>query len=132
MVELNIIYKLVFCEYRDLWFLLNNIKNGKRVDLYHEESKIEQSLNNVQDQFNRAGGSFKGNTSGGWAFKHMENICFYMSDAIDLLIKINKKRNNTINYHNLEILKKNVEQIADRILKYPDFKPDGCVDVKKN
>jgi len=132
LVELNIIYKLVFCEYRDNWFLMYNFKNGKYVNQADTERRIEKSLNDVQDQFTRAGNSFKGSSSTGWSFRHIENICMYLGDAVDLLMIVNKKRNNTINFHNLYIHKKNIDLLADKILKYPDFLPDGCVSVAKN
>lgn len=132
LVELNIYYKLVFCEYRDAWFVLYNYKNGKRVMLHQVESEIEKALNNVQDQFSRAGNSYRGASSGGWSFKFILNICDYLLTATDLLITVNKKRNNTINYHNLETLRKNINQVADRIMKYPEKDPEGCAGVIRN
>lgn len=132
MVELNIYYKELFCNYRDCWFLLYNFKNGKPVNLAASERKIEKSLQDTADAFSRAGNSYRGSSSGGWAFKFMENICLYMLEATDELIAINKKRNNTIIYHNLTIIRENINRVADRIFKYPEVLPEGCAGMQRN
>jgi hypothetical protein len=132
LVELNGYYKQVFCEYRDIWFILYNFKNGKRVNMADVEREIEKCLNDVMDQFSRAGNSYRGASSGGWSFKFLENICYFLLQATDYLINVNKKRNNTINYHNLEVIRRNVNVVATRIMKYPEKEPDGCAGVLRN
>ena len=132
LVELNIFYKLIFIEYRDVWFLLYNYKNGKRVNMSGIERDIEKALADTADQFARAGNSYLGASSGGWSFKFVDNICYYLITAADHLITINKKRNNTINYHNLQAIKKNIMVIADRIMKYPEKEPEGSAGILRN
>jgi len=132
LVELNMMYKQIFCEYRDTWFILYNFKNGKRVNNANIEREIEKCLNDVQDQFARAGNSYRGSSSGGWSFKFLENICYFLLQACDHLISVNKKRNNTINYHNLEAIRRNITVISERIFKYPEKDPDGCAGVIRN
>lgn len=132
MVELNIYYKEIFCQYRDCWFLLYNFKNGKIVNMPEVERKVEKALNDVQDQFTRAGNSYRGASSGGWAFKFMENICFYLLEAADELITVNKARNNTIIFHNLETIRRNIDTVANRLMKYPEIKPEGSAGIIRN
>lgn len=132
MVELNEVLKQIYSEYRNTWFVMQNFKNGKPINYTHEESKIKSALHNAEEMFERAGNTFYGSADNAWSFIYMKKICWFLNDAIALLTDIHRKRNNTMNYHILDVLKKRLITIIDTIEKYPGCVPKDAVEVKSN
>jgi len=129
MVELNELYITIFSEYRRIWFTLMNFKNGINVNYSADERELSKIINDIADQFNRAGNTYHGTASGAWSFIHLQNVCFMMKAASGIMIELNKKRNNTIQYHTLEVLVERITVLETRIINYPDPKPANSLGV---
>lgn len=132
MVELNELYINVFIEYRRIWFTMMNFKSGTNVNLIQQENGMQRKIVDIADQFSRAGNTYHGSASGGWSFVHLQNICFMMKDINQEMIDLNKKRNNTIQYHTLEILNERISILENRICNYPEALPANCLGKKSN
>jgi len=132
MVELNELYITVFTEYRHIWFTLMNVKNGVPVNLASDEREMQKIINDVADQLNRAGNTYHGTASGAWAFVHLQNACFMLKELNGLIIALNKKRNNTVQYHVLEVLQERISIIENRLVNYPENLPANSLGMQSN
>src|SRR6266567_9496658 len=81
MIELNEIYIQVFMEYRRTWFILQNSKSGKKVNLFDQERRIKSSLQAVDDMFERTGNTYTGTSDAVYSFVNLAKICGFMKDA---------------------------------------------------
>lgn len=132
MIELNEYYIRLFSEYRNIWFTMMNFKNGSMVNQADKERQLSKLVMDIMDQFNRAGNSFTGSANAGWAFIHLQNICLMQKEMLQLLIDLNKKRNNTYTYQSLHTLTRHITDVEKRICTYPDPVPSNCLGIKSN
>lgn len=132
MVELNELYIVIFTEYRRIWFTLMNFKNGVNVNLSQQERDMQKIIGDIADQFNRAGNTYHGTASGGWSFVHLQNATFMMKEITKQMIDLNKRRNNTIQYHTLEVLEERISLLESRLVNYPEVLPANCLGLKSN
>lgn len=123
IIELNELYITLFAEYRRIWLTLMNFKSGNITNLAQEEREMQKNINDIADQFSRVGNSAHGTSSGAWSFIHLQNVCFMMNAVITQIVKISKARNNTAQYHSLEILIERITILANRLGNYPEVLP---------
>jgi hypothetical protein len=132
MVELNEFYISIFTQYRNMWFTMMNYKTGTTVNMLQDERHLQKLIDDIMDQFNRCGNTAHGTASGAWAFIHLQNICLMMGECLEMLIEINKKRNNTYTYHSLQTLSNRIKSLEKTICNYPEVLPVNAVEMKSN
>lgn len=132
MIELNEYYIRLFAEYRNIWFTMMNFKNGSMVNHVEQERLLSKLIMDIMEQFNRVGNTFTGTANAGWAFIHLQRICLMEKEMLQLLIDLNKNRNNTYTYQSLQVLTRHIESVEQRISNYPDPLPANCLGVKSN
>jgi hypothetical protein len=132
LIELNETYISVFSEYRRTWFLMQNVKNGKIVNQYDRERKIKSHLDCVADMFDRAGNTFAGSSDAVYSFISLAKICGFLSEAINELSALHRKRNNTIQYHLMEITAEKLKKLESELMAYPGKKPKNAFHMIDN
>lgn len=128
MVELSEIYCQLFTHSRQTWFILMNFKSGTRVNNIDIDRELQKLTFEIMDQFNRVGNTFHG-SSGAWAFIHLNKICTMLDSMLTLLIQVNKKRNNTLIYHSLQVQQKRLKVLATELLYYPKETPPNSLGI---
>jgi hypothetical protein len=127
MVELNDIFCKVFYEYRQIWFTQIGNTNQPLSEMH-----IQKLITDILMQFDRICYNSVTTTQSGWAFIALQNICLMLDEAIKIISILNKKRNNTIQYHNINILGNRVIILQNELQQYPAEKPQKARYKKDN
>jgi len=116
LIDLNEIYYRAFVEYRQIWFLLYNVKQGKKTNYREDEKTIKAGLDAVEHFFDKIASSFS--STDYTVFIDAKKICLYLSEVLKCLVELNKRRNNTVAYYTLENLLSRVTTLANEINGY--------------
>lgn len=116
VVAINDIYINVFREYRYCWFMCLNINGGTRNNFLMEEQTIRNNLHAVEEIFIRSLNTE--NRDAFMIFINLNKLCMYLSESAALMIMLNKRRNNTIAYHNLNAYKQRAIDIQLQLKEY--------------
>jgi len=114
---LNNMYVEVFRLYRSLWFVASNNKTGTRTNYLTEQQRIKTMLHAAEDQFDKFNFA---KSDPYFCFIDIKKACLFLSEALQHIEQLNRKRNLTADMYAAVILLKRCELVKQSLENYPN------------
>ncbi len=118
LVIINDTYTSAFMQYRNMWLISSNTKNGTKTHYFDVQKRIRSTFDIVEQLLNKFYSAHYGSNDPFFSFINLEKAASFLKDSLYDMETFNKARNITAAYYQCKTLKKRCSLVIEEIKKY--------------